>query len=258
MDTSSTRYIQTPFSILDFDRTNEAHIKKAQETRELTFVISTDTKDRHKDVLDMNNWDLEDFNANPVVGYQHNVYGDNMCNPPNPDDVLGKAKAWVDTVGGKKVLLSTVTFEPADMNPTAEKVFKKLQWGSLNAASVGILPKGKARTEYTKDEQGNIIDFTNFWGGQKLLEWSVVNIPANPDALRRSMKNHTNAALNFVQNLMQDYGMKDIRGMRVQEVLDIIDKKYKDVPIEEIEKELSGPDPNLNTFQNKLKKFRNG
>ena len=60
--------------------------KDIEETRTVQFVISTDSKDRHGTKLNMKNWQLDNFNRNPIVGYQHNVYGDNMCVPPNPDD----------------------------------------------------------------------------------------------------------------------------------------------------------------------------
>src|SRR5688572_14151855 len=82
-----------------------------EKTRKIPFVISTSAKDRHRTVLNMKNWKLDNFNRNPIVGYQHNVYGDNMCVPPNPDDVLGPARAWVESRNGEDVLMGEVTFE---------------------------------------------------------------------------------------------------------------------------------------------------
>src|SRR5688572_1317576 len=100
------------------DRAFPADIEK---TRTVRFTISTNAKDRHKSVLNMKGWQLDNFNRNPIVGYQHNVYGDNMCVPPNPDDVLGPARAWMED----DRLMGEVTFETADINPQAEKVFRK-------------------------------------------------------------------------------------------------------------------------------------
>lgn len=231
---------------------------KVEETRKIKFIISTGAKDRHKDVLNMDNWSLKNFNMNPIVGYQHNVYGDNMCTGPNPDDVLGKGPAEIDTYKGKKVLVADVEFEPKEINPTAEKVFRKILFGSLNAASVGILPLGKMKNEEKKDDNGNVIDTTRTWEGQELLEWSIVNIPANQEAVRRSLKNHTLAGLNFVQNLLQDYGIKEIKSMRVQEILDIIDKKHGTAAAAQLEMSFTGPDPNLNKYMERLTKIENG
>lgn len=224
---SSTKYIQTTF---------EKNVAKdVEETRTIEFIINSERKDRHKDILNYDNWKLEKYNANPIVGYQHNVYGDNMCSGPNPDDVLGKGKAYLDTHKGMRVLVSTVEFEPKDINPTAEKVFRKVLFGSLNAASVGILPTDKIKTEYIQNDKKEIVDQTNYWPGQELLEWSVVNIPANADAVRRSMKNHTLAALDFVAKLLEDYSIKDIKQMRVQEILDAVEKKHADAPLSQLE-----------------------
>lgn len=220
-----------------------------EETREVQFVISTNTKDRHGEVINMKNWKLDTFNANPIVGYQHNVYGDNMCLPPNPDDVLGKSKAWLDMYKGKEALIASVEFEPKEINPLAEKVFRKVLFGSLNAASVGILPVGEGKVE--KDVNGNK---TYFYDGQELIEWSIVNIPANPDARAKALKNQTESALVFVQRLLPDFGMKDLREMRIKDILDLIERK--NVSPEELE-EIVGPDPNLDKLNERLTKIKN-
>ena len=109
-----------PGQIRAFDRS------KAEETRTVQFVISSSDKDRHRSVVNMDNWNLENFNANPIVGYQHNVYGGNMCTPDDPDDVIGSGRAWVEETNGRKELIGEVTFEPADVNPKAEKIFRNV------------------------------------------------------------------------------------------------------------------------------------
>ncbi len=191
---SSTKYSQSIFQA-QIDREN------VEKTRTISFVIAaeaTGKEHRNKFMYNWDNWDLEKFNSNPIVGYQHNVYGDNMCLAPNPDDVIAKATAGVDSFQGRRVLVSDATFEPADLNPTAEKVFRKILWGSLNASSVGVLPIGQIRKESFKNDAGNN-DYTLNFEGQTLVEWSIVHIPADPAALRRSMKNHTMSALSFLQ-----------------------------------------------------------
>lgn len=248
----ATSYVQTNFELKEIS-------KDVEETRTIPFIINVDVKDRHKDVLNYDKWNLENYNANPVVGYQHNIYGDNMCTPPNPDDVLGKGFARLDSFRGKRVLISDVTFEPKEINPTAEKIFRKVLFGSLRAASVGILPIGNIRTEYEKNTKGEIIDQTNYWdGGQELLEWSIVNIPANQESVRRSMKNHTMAAIDFVARLLPDFSHKDLKGMTVQQILDAIEKKLPDANMAQLELTLETPgaDPDLNNYLEKLKKLK--
>jgi hypothetical protein len=242
MDTTSTKYAQSVF---------EAQIDKAtvESTREITFVIAseaTGTAHRNKFIYDWDKWNLESFNSNPIVGYQHNVYGDNMCLPPNPDDVIGKATAWIDTFRSKKVLMSKATFEPAELNPTADKVFRKIIWGSLNSSSTGVLPNGPLQKELIKNSKGETIDYTLNFPGQTLVEWSIVHIPADPAALRKSMRSTQLPELSLI----------DIKGMKIQELLDAFEGKTSN--IEEVEEVLSGSDPNLNKYLLMQSKFKNG
>jgi hypothetical protein len=210
---STTKYHQSIF---------KAHYESAtvKETRTVTFTIAaekTGTAHRNKFIYNWDNWELSKFNANPIVGYQHNVYGDNMCLAPNPDDVIAKATAGIDTFQGYKVLVSDATFEPAELNATAEKVFQKVLWGSLNASSVGVLPIGQITKEAY--ENNGAKDYSLKFAGQELIEWSIVQIPADPAALRRSMKNHTMAALSFLQRFVPQLSMNEMRSMKVSDLI---------------------------------------
>lgn len=154
-----------------------------EETRTVTFVASTSSVDRHGTVVNQKNWNIEKFNANPIVGYQHHVYGGE---DPNPDDQLGTAKAYFETVKrGEKTdqqLMVDITFEPKDINEKADKIFRKIQHGSLKAVSVGFIPLANE-----KGSMGESRDGAFHYFGQELLEISVVNIPSNPEALKRSL-----------------------------------------------------------------------
>lgn len=253
MDTQSIKYHQSVF---------EAQIDKStvEATREITFVIaseSTGKNHRNKFMYDWSNWNLDAFNSNPIVGYQHNVYGDNMCSAPNPDDVIAKATAWMDTFKGSKVLMSKATFEPAELNATADKVFRKIIFGSLNSSSTGIISTGPTKTEYTKNDKGIVTDYSINFPGQTLVEWSVVNIPADPSALKRSLKSHTFSALSFIQRYVPELSMNDLRGMKVQDILDLVDSKQSGADIEEVERTLSkGPDPDLVNMQEYFKQIK--
>jgi hypothetical protein len=233
-----------------------------EQTRKITFVIAaeaTGREHRNRFLYNWDNWSLSNFNANPIVGYQHNVYGDNMCLAPNPDDVIGKAVASIDTFKGKRALVAETIFEPAEINPTAEKVFQKVLWGSLKATSVGVNPMGKLETQYTKNEKGEVLDYQISFPGQELLEFSIVNIPADPQALKRSMKSHTLAALNFVQRSLPELSMNDLCGMRVQDILDLMEGKKVATAeqLQTVERNLVGADPNVNMYLERLSKIQN-
>jgi hypothetical protein len=230
----------------------EGHIvrdfaKDVEETRTVRFVISTDAKDRHGTRLNMKGWDLDKFNRNPIVGYQHNVYGDNMCVPPNPDDVLGPARAWVENVGGRDVLMGEVTFEKADINPNAEKIFRKVLNGTLRATSVGFLEKGEGRKVQDKDANGKVIGETYEFAGQELLEFSIVNIPSNPEATRKVIQNHARAGVSMLRNI----------GIEVNEIRKFINGLLDSM--EEVKEEESislGADPKLEEYKKRLLKIK--
>ena len=190
-----------------------------EETRTVQFVISSSTRDRHRTVLDPTKWQLDNFNRNGIVGYQHNVYGDGMCAGPNPDDVIGKGRAFLE---GDQ-LIGEVTFEPADINPLAEKIFRKVLFGSLRATSVGFAEIGKGNYG-TGTQARNGQDETYYFAGQELLEFSIVNIPSNPDATKRALRDQASHALMFVKRAIPSLSFADIESLTVGEVLRQLDK----------------------------------
>lgn len=203
-----------------FGQIREFDAAKVEETRYVEFIISSAAKDRHNSILNMKGWELANFNANPIVGYQHQVYGQNLCYPDNPDNVMGPGRAYLE---GDK-LIGGVTFETKDINPLAEKIFRKVLNKTLRATSVGFMEVGFGELKKVTDTEGNVIEETYYFAGQELLEFSVVNIPSNPTAVGRSIAHHADAALGYLMHFMpENVSMKDVRGMKVQEVLDLVE-----------------------------------
>lgn len=165
-----------------FRTATQSEVRKDEAgARKMTFVASDGTRDSAGTVLNQNGWKLERFNNNGIIGYQHKVYG-SWSDTDNPDNVIGKGFAYVKD--GK--LMVDVEFEPAEINELAEKIYQKLLFGSLKAVSVGFIPVG--RGQWGKDEES--LDGKNptyYYAGQELLEISVVNIPANPNALKKGL-----------------------------------------------------------------------
>lgn len=145
------------------------------ERRTVEFVASTGTVDSYGTVLPVSGWDLSRFAKNGVIGYQHNIYSS-----ADPDNVIGKGVAFVEG----DALIVRIEFEPADLNPKAEKIFRKIEFGSIAAVSVGFAPT--APGHWGKRSDGEDPD-VYYYNGQALLEVSVVNVPANPDATKRSI-----------------------------------------------------------------------
>lgn len=209
-----------------------------KEKRIAQFVISTNDKDRHGTVLNMDNWDIKDYNRNPIVGYQHEVYGGGFCNSADPDQVIGKSRVFIegddDRANGEgKKLVGEVQFESKATtgNELAEKIWRKIEFGSLKATSVGFVPKknkeGKTGS-YGRELDGKMVDTdTFFYHGQELLEFSIVNIPSNPKALKRSLKNQTSNALLFIKERL-GRSFAEIEEMKVSDVLRMIDGSEED------------------------------
>lgn len=140
------------------------------------FVISTEKKDSHGTVLKASGWDLTDFNRNGAFYYMHNTSGGEM----NPDNALGFAKAFMDS----NQLIGRATFEPEDINPLSAKILKKIDFGTIKATSVGFIPISGRFGDESKGEERS----TYYFDSAVLKEFSIVHIPSNSDALKRSFE----------------------------------------------------------------------
>src|SRR5690606_1357266 len=146
-----------------------------KEKRQAEFVISTEAVDTYETVFKIDGWDLTRYRNSPVVLYGHKSYSD------NPDMVLGTSEVRIE---GNQ-LIGVVTFENAEDNPLAEKVWRKVQNGTLRMASIGANPIEYRWGIFDKGENPDELYFVR----QELLEWSIVPIGSNPDALKRSVEN---------------------------------------------------------------------
>lgn len=144
---------------------------KNKTDREAEFVISDETPDSYGTVFKISGWDLKRYEKNPVVFYAHRSYSD------NPDMLIGTSEVRVDD----NQLIAVVRFENAEINPVAEKVWQKIQAGTLRMASIGANPKKGHWGDEKLGENRDLIYFDE----QELLEWSIVPIGSNPEALKR-------------------------------------------------------------------------
>lgn len=227
-----------------------------EETRRVEFTLSTATRDSHGTVMNQQAWDLERYAQNPVVSYQHSIHGD-PCLAPDPDSVIGISEVWLEDTPKGRALIGAVTFEPEDLNPLAEKLFRKVLHGTLRAASVGMRPKvgpdGKRGYWGSGDEAQGRPNETFYFYGQELAEWSIVNIPSNPDAVRSVVRDSTARALPFLRDAIemrtgQRLSLGDLRRMSIGEALDAVEGREVTFEqaaeaLEEIAVEVSGVDP---------------
>ena len=136
------------------------------ETRAVPFVFSDDSVDSYGDTIDAKGWMWDRSGAGTVALFGHDA--------SKVENVIGRAHNI--RVEGNK-LIGDIHFASAEVNPQAEAVYQMVKGGFVNSVSVGFQPiewtlaKDKARP--------GGIDFKK----QKLLEISVVPIPANENAI---------------------------------------------------------------------------
>ena len=152
-----------------------------EESRTVEFVASDNSVDSYGTVIPVDKWDLTRYQNNGIVGYMHDVYGASWTKSADPDDIIGKGEAFIE----EDKLIVRITFEPKELNERADKIFRKIQFGSLHAVSVGFRATKKG---HMGDEERGEDPKVYYYAGQELLEVSVVNIPSNANALKRSME----------------------------------------------------------------------
>lgn len=131
-------------------------------------VISTGDIARDDAIIDPAGWDFTNYRRNPVVLFNHN-------------DISGFPVAR--TVDGPTPTGSELTARAEfDMeDPEAARLFGKIQRGFVFSTSVRWLPK---RWEFVKSPTADMPERTVLvFREQELLEWSFVNIPADPGAV---------------------------------------------------------------------------
>jgi len=137
-------------------------------------VITSSVVDRGNDILTADGWDFTAFEKNPVMLWSHNSGFDE--NRPSIGRILS-----IRQVGNK--WLFTPQFDMED--EFARMIFSKFQRKFLNAFSIGFIAR---EYEERKEEYGYVIT------KKEALEFSAVNVPANPEAL---VQRDVNDKLNY-------------------------------------------------------------
>lgn len=172
----------------------EAALTKADDGSFIA-IASTNAVDRHGEVIDNNGWELKAYKKNPVIlwGHDHN------------EPAIGISKrTWVDGVGKKAKLMIQPVLH--DVTEKARAVKTLVEMGVIKTLSVGFKPlESPDGVTFTKNE---------------LLEVSMVNVPANAEAMALAYKS------------LKDSGFKDktIAELGIDtQLIDRIVKLEKDV-----------------------------
>lgn len=141
--------------------------QKDGEDRTLIFTISSGSVDRMGDTIAVNGWKLDAYRKNPVVLWAHDGADFPVARSP---------KIWIEN----DKLKAEAVFVPKENLATglhAEGILQLYKGGFMSATSVGFIPLKYAFTDDPQRRYG--IDFLE----QELLEFSLVTVPANAEAL---------------------------------------------------------------------------
>ena len=172
----------------------EATITKASDGSFIA-IASTNSVDRHGEVVDNNGWELKSFKKNPVILWAHD----------HSEPAIGVSKkTWVEGAGKKAKLMIQPMLH--DVTDKARAIKKLVEMGVINSLSVGFKPlESPDGVTFTKNE---------------LLEVSMVNVPANADAMMMAYKGLKEAG--FEEDVIKDVGIPT-------EVIDMISKMQNDI-----------------------------
>ena len=136
---------------------------KAESERTYTFTISTGSVERDRDTIKPSGWRLDNFRkAGGPVLWAHQ----------SRELPIGKS-VWQRVEGDQ--LKARVEFAPPEVYPFADMVRGLIDFGALKSTSVGFLP---IRSVWNEERMG--FDFEE----QELLEFSIVPVPSNPEAVQ--------------------------------------------------------------------------
>ena len=148
-------------------------------------MISTESIDRDGEIVRAAGAKLENYKRNPVV-----LWGHDYRLPP-------VAKALKVEVLPGRGLKATFKFPSKGASDLADQVHALWDEGFLSATSIGFMPLKSINLDPQKP-----------WGPQEyteweLLEYSIVNVPAQPDALRLAFQGQKNQALDVAQSILR-------------------------------------------------------
>lgn len=135
--------------------------KDAKPERVRRFVGTSETKDRDGEIALISSWDFTNYVKNPVVLWMHN----------HGELPLGKTVGLYKDEVNKLIYFDIELSESYEFAKTVDKLVEE---GVLSAVSVGFRV-----LDWTWDEKADALVFTK----TELFEISIVNVPANQDAL---------------------------------------------------------------------------
>ena len=156
--------------------------REAVDAKRRSVVIAANNRARTAPEIDLAGLRFDNYRRNPVVMWAHDSTG----RSPSGGLPIGRTLSIDRAAGGGIV----AEFEFLEDDPFAQRIRNAWDKGFLRAASISWLPMKSlpAKGGGVRDVQA------------ELLEWSIVSIPSDPDALRESHK-------RLLESVMEDDGI---------------------------------------------------
>ena len=164
--------------------------REAVDARRRSVVIAANDRARTAPEIDLAGLQFDNYRRNPVVMWAHDSTG----RSPSGGLPIGRTLSISRTADGGIV----AEFEFLDDDPFAQRIRNAWDRGFLQAASISWLP-----VETRPAQGGGIRDIR-----AELLEWSIVSVPADPDALRET---HRRMLHSLIDEQAHDTDFAEIR-----------------------------------------------
>ena len=151
----------------------------AVDTKRRSVTIAASDRARTSPEIDLAGLRFDNYRRNPVVMWAHDSTG----RSPSGGLPIGRTLSINRTPDGGIV----AEFEFLEDDPFAQRIRNAWDKGFLQAASISWLPIETRPTV----QGGGIRDIR-----AELLEWSIVSVPADPDALRESHRRMLDSMLD--------------------------------------------------------------
>ncbi len=184
----------------------------------ITHYISTRTPDRYDEVMNPKGCDDTEYRKNPVVFFGHRA---------RDLPIAKNIKLSADDYG----VIAVTKFDSSEF---AKEVFRLNTEGFLNSWSIGFVPM----------EQPEVKDKYLYYERWKLLEYSSVPIPANPDAVNLMLKDIRDEK---VKEVIEEHNYRMIRMKEVEDMIMQKIREYADTTLERsIEERAGGLERSIN------------
>lgn len=175
--------------------------------------ISTEAIDRDGDIVEAAGADLSNYLRNPVVLFGHNYW--------SSETVVARTLK-LETEKSKGIR-AQFQFAPDGVSRGADTVRGLWQSGLLNAASIGFMVSGwnwidADGNDLEQNEPGRPDGAVGRrFAEWELLEWSIVPVPANQEALRAAVGKMAPAGATWLKDALESEPPGTIEGLSVKE-----------------------------------------